>query len=54
MKSFSRDVYSPLIFAAVVALLLLAATSAGWAQKDMGNIVGVVKDGTGAVMKFYF
>ena len=36
--------------AAVVALLVLAATSAGWAQKDMGNIVGVVKDGTGAVV----
>jgi hypothetical protein len=50
MKSFSRDVYSALIFAAVVALLVLAATSAGWAQKDMGNIVGVVKDGTGAVV----
>ena len=42
MKTFSRDVYSALIFAAAVALLGLAATSAGWAQKDMGNIVGVV------------
>jgi hypothetical protein len=50
MKSFSRDVRGALIFAAVVALLVSAATSAGWAQKDMGNIVGVVKDGTGAAV----
>src|SRR5579864_1385461 len=35
---------------AVVTLLLLAAATAGWAQKDMGSIVGVVKDGTGAVV----
>jgi hypothetical protein len=50
MKSFSRDVCSALMFARVVALLVLAATSAGWAQKDMGNIVGLVKDATGAVV----
>ncbi|HYA48051.1 MAG TPA: carboxypeptidase-like regulatory domain-containing protein, partial [archaeon] len=33
-----------------VILLVLAAATAGWAQKDMGSIVGIVKDGTGAVV----
>lgn len=50
MKSFSRDVCGALNLTVVVVLVVLAATSAGWAQKDMGNIVGVVKDGTGAVV----
>ena len=36
--------------AVVVILFVLAAVTTGWAQKDMGNIVGIVKDGTGAVV----
>jgi hypothetical protein len=36
-------------FSTLFALLLLLASTA-WAQKDTGNIVGTVKDGTGAVV----
>jgi len=50
MKSFSRQFGNVFIFSAMVVLLGLAATSPAWAQKDMGNIVGVVKDGAGAVV----
>ena len=50
MKSFSRQFGNVFIFSAMVVLLGLAATSPAWAQKDMGNIVGVVKDGSGAVV----
>ncbi len=50
MKSFSRQFGNVFIFSAMVVLVGLAATSPAWAQKDMGNIVGVVKDGAGAVV----
>lgn len=33
-----------------LVLFLLAVSTTGWAQKDMGNIVGVVKDGSGALV----
>ncbi len=33
-----------------VFLLLSVAIPTSWAQKDMGSIVGSVKDGTGAVI----
>ena len=45
MRTPSRRGDVPTLF----ALLFLLASS-GWAQKDMGNIVGVVKDSTGAVV----
>jgi outer membrane receptor protein involved in Fe transport len=45
MRTPSRLGDIPILF---VLLFLLA--SSGWAQKDMGNIVGVVKDSTGAVV----
>ena len=51
MKFFPRHsscrVLLPL---AVFGLLLSVATPVSWAQKDMGSIVGNVKDGTGAVV----
>src|SRR5258708_25913598 len=50
MKSFSRQFGNVFIFSAMVVLVGLAAASPAWAQKDMGNIVGVVKDGAGAVV----
>src|SRR5258708_6157120 len=50
MKSFTPTVGNAYIFTAMAVLLGLALTSPAWAQKDMGNIVGVVKDGAGAVV----
>src|SRR5260370_42424234 len=50
MNSFTRTVGNAYIFTAMAVLLGLALTSPAWAQKDMGNIVGVVKDGAGAVV----
>src|SRR5258708_19462027 len=50
MKSFSRQVGNAFILSAMVVLLGLVATSPAWAQKDMGNIVGVVKDSAGAMV----
>ena len=50
MKFAFRQRYSPLLSAAMVVLFLVTAAPAGWAQKDMGNIVGSVKDSTGAVV----
>ena len=50
MKSSSRNFWSPFPGVMAVILLVLAAATAGWAQKDMGSIVGIVKDGTGAVV----
>jgi hypothetical protein len=42
---------SSTLWSAAIALLVLAtAAPATWAQKDMGNIVGSVKDSTGAVV----
>lgn len=35
---------------AVVGIMLFLSSALAWAQKDMGNIVGVVKDSTGAVV----
>ncbi len=49
MKSSYGPNRSALSVAAVIIILLVSAAT-GWAQKDMGNIVGIVKDGTGAVV----
>src|SRR5258708_8996306 len=50
MKSFTPTVGNAYIFTAMATLVGLAAASPAWAQKDMGSIVGVVKDGAGAVV----
>lgn len=50
MKFDSRHLSSTLRSVAIAVLVLATATPATWAQKDMGSIVGGVKDGTGAVV----
>jgi len=50
MKSHPRHSCQPVLWSAVVVLLALGAAPAGWAQKDMGSVVGIVKDTTGAVL----
>ncbi len=51
MKFFPRhSSCRVLLRVAVFGLLLSVATPVSWAQKDMGSIVGNVKDGTGAVV----
>ncbi len=50
MKFDSRHLCGALRSAAIAALVLATVAPATWAQKDMGNIVGSVKDGTGAVV----
>jgi hypothetical protein len=48
MKSRSRCWL--FLWSVAVVLFGLGAAPAGWAQKDMGNVVGLVKDATGAVL----
>ena len=50
MKFACRQLRSPLLSAALAMLVLAIATPAASAQKDMGNIVGSVKDSTDAVV----
>ena len=40
----------PLAFIAVLTLVVFLSAAPGWAQKDTGSIVGVVKDPSGAVV----
>ena len=49
MKFASGQLCSPLLSTAI-ALLVLATAVPAWAQKDMGNIVGSVKDSSGAAV----
>jgi hypothetical protein len=50
MKFDSRHLFGTIRSVAIAVLVLAAVAPATWAQKDMGNIVGSVKDGTGAVV----
>lgn len=50
MKSSCGHSRSVFLRTAVFILFVLTMAGAGWAQKDMGSIVGLVKDGTGAVV----
>jgi hypothetical protein len=50
MRSHSLHSCRLVLCCVLFLFLTLAAAPRGWAQKDMGNIVGVVKDGTGAVV----
>jgi hypothetical protein len=50
MKSHSRHSCQMVLWSAMAVLLGLGAAPASWAQKDMGSVVGVVKDATGAVL----
>ena len=49
MKFASRQLCSPLLSTAIAVLVLATAVPA-WAQKDMGNIVGSVRDSSGAAV----
>ncbi len=50
MKSPCGHSRSVFLSTAVVILIVLTTANTAWAQKDMGSIVGLVKDGTGAVV----
>jgi len=50
MKFDFRYLYKTLRFAGLAVLVLVTVVPVTWAQKDMGNIVGSVKDSTGAVV----
>ncbi len=50
MRLFSHHFCGVFLPVAVLVLLLSVAIPTSWAQKDMGSIVGSVKDGTGAVI----
>jgi hypothetical protein len=50
MRLFSHHFCAVFLPVAVLVLLLSVAIPTSWAQKDMGSIVGSVKDGTGAVI----
>lgn len=50
MKNRSRHSCRLVLWSVVVVLFGLGVAPAAWAQKDMGNIVGTVKDATGAVL----
>ena len=49
MKFASRQLCSPLLSTAIAVLVLATAVPA-WAQKDMGNIVGSIRDSSGAAV----
>jgi hypothetical protein len=50
MKLFFRHSCGVFLSVVVFGLLVSVVVPASWAQKDMGSIVGSVKDGTGAVI----